>query len=83
MIGPILSKLCGIILENKINIWLESHRKIAKVQAKFRSYYSTMDHLITLRIIVEECRNNKINLVYCFVDFRNFLTQCLGLTFGI
>ena len=29
-----------------------------------------MDHLLTLRIIVEECRNNKPNIFCCFVDFR-------------
>ena len=29
-----------------------------------------MDHLVTLRIIAEECRNNKSNLFCCFVDFR-------------
>ena len=36
-----------------------------------------MDHLITLRIIVEEFRNDKSNLFCCFVDFRNaFDTVC-------
>ena len=29
-----------------------------------------MDHLVMLRIIVEECRNDKSNLFCCFVDFR-------------
>ena len=29
-----------------------------------------MDHLVTLRIIMEECRNDKSNLFCCFVDFR-------------
>ena len=29
-----------------------------------------MDHLVTLKIIMEECRNDKSNLFYCFVDFR-------------
>jgi len=29
-----------------------------------------MDHLVTHRIIVEECRNDKSNLFCCFVDFR-------------
>jgi len=30
MISPILAKLYGIILENKISIWIESHGKRAK-----------------------------------------------------
>jgi hypothetical protein len=28
MISPILAKLYGIILEKKINIWLESHGNV-------------------------------------------------------
>jgi hypothetical protein len=51
MISSILDKLYGIILEKKINIWLESHGKRAKGQAGFRRYHSTMDHLVTFRII--------------------------------
>jgi len=70
MISPLLAKLYGIILEKKINIWLESEGKRAKGQAGFRRHHSTTDHLITLRIIMEECRNDKSNLFCCFVDFR-------------
>lgn len=33
-------------------------------------YHSTMDHTVMLRIIAEECHNNKTNLLCCFVDFR-------------
>jgi hypothetical protein len=72
MISPLLAKLYGIILEKKINIWLESHGKRAKGQARFRSYHSTVDHLVMLRIIVEECHNNKTNLLCCFIDFRKY-----------
>jgi hypothetical protein len=36
----------------------------------FRGYHSTMDHLVMLRIILEECRNDKTNLLCCFIDFR-------------
>ena len=41
-----------------------------KGQAGFRMNYSTTDHLVTLGIITEECRNNKSDLFCCFVDFR-------------
>ena len=44
--------------------------KRAKGQANFRRNHSTMDHLVTLRIIAEECCNNKSDLFCCFVDFR-------------
>jgi hypothetical protein len=70
MISPILSKLYGSILEKKIIVWLEIHRKVAKGQVSFKGYPSALDHLIMIRIIAEECHNNKINLLYCFFDFR-------------
>jgi hypothetical protein len=70
MIRPILAKLYRMISEKKISIWLQSHRKGAKGQVGFKSYHSTMDNLVTLRIIADEYRNNKINLLCCFNDFR-------------
>ena len=70
MISIILAKLYGIILEKKISLRLESHGKRDKVQDGFRRYHSTVDHLVTFRIIAEEFRNTKTNLFCCFVDFR-------------
>jgi hypothetical protein len=54
MISPILSKLYGIILEKKISLWLETHGKRDKGQDGFRRYHSTLDHIVTFRIIAEE-----------------------------
>lgn len=70
MISPLLAKLYGIILEKKMSIWLEKEGMRAKVQACFRRHHSTIDHLITLRIIAEECCDHKSDLFCCFVDFR-------------
>jgi hypothetical protein len=70
MISPILAKLYEIILEKKISLWLESHGKRAKGQARFMIYHSTVDHLVTFRIIAEEFHNTKTNLFCCFVDVR-------------
>ena len=75
MIIPLLAKLYGIIIEKKINGWLEMEGKRAKDQAGFRRNHSTMDHLLTLRISVEEWRNNKSDLFCCFVDFEKALIQ--------
>lgn len=74
MISHILSKLHGIILENKISFWLEIHAKKAKGQARFMRYHSIMDHHVTLRIIVEEFHNNKINHFCCFLNLERLLT---------
>jgi hypothetical protein len=57
-------------LEKKINPWLESHGKRARGQVGFRGYHSIMDHPVTFRITAEECRNDKIDLLCCFIDFR-------------
>ena len=70
MIIPLLDKLSGIILETNINEWIEMEGKWDKGQADFRKNHSTTYHLVTLRIIVEDCRNSKSNLFCCFVDFR-------------
>jgi hypothetical protein len=36
----------------------------------FIGYHSTLDHLVTFRINVEEFSNDKIDLLFCFIDFR-------------
>jgi hypothetical protein len=51
----VLAKLNGIIQEKKISSWLESYGKMAKDHVGFKIYHSIVDHLITLRIIVEVC----------------------------
>ena len=83
MISPILAKLYGIILENKISLWLESHGKRAKGRARFRRYHSTIDHLVTFRIIAKEFRNTKTNLFVVLLTLENLLTWFLGKNFGI
>ena len=70
MIIPLLAKLYGIILEKKINEWLEIEGKRAKGQVYFRRNHSTMDHIVTLMIIAEEYHNNNSDLFCCFMDFR-------------
>ena len=51
MISSLLAKLYGIILEKKINEWLEMEGKWDKGQAGFRRNHATTAHLVTLRII--------------------------------
>jgi hypothetical protein len=81
MIILILSKLYGIILENKISIWLECQGKRVKGQVIFRSYHSTLYHLITLRIIAEECHNNKTNILCFLFEYRKYFDIVLRTNF--
>ena len=53
----ILANLYGIIFKKKISIWIESEGKHAKGEAGFRKKHSTTEHLVDIRIILEECRN--------------------------
>ena len=69
MLAPIVSKLFGSLLENKLNTWAEEHSKRAKGKAAFRAHHSTLDHLITLRVAMEESRRRGKTLYICFVDF--------------
>jgi hypothetical protein len=80
MISLILAKLYGIILENKINMWLEIHGR-DKGHARFRIYHSTVDHLATLKIVREEFRNNKSISYVVLLTLENILTRYLELTF--
>ena len=36
----------------------------------FRRYHSTLDHIVTFRIIADEFHNTKTNIFCCFVFFR-------------
>jgi hypothetical protein len=82
MISPILAKLYGIILEKKISLWLESHGKIFKGQARFRRYHSILDHLVTFRMQRSFVILKPISFVV-LLTLENILTWFLGKTFGI
>lgn len=69
MVGSCMSKLLGSILEQAISVWAETNGKRAKGQAGFRPKHSTIDHLISLRVLMEESRLKGKTLHCCFVDF--------------
>ena len=70
MLVPIISKLFGSLLENKLITWAEEHSKRAKGQARFRAHHSTEDHLMTIRVAMEESRCRGKPLYMRFVDFK-------------
>ena len=70
MIGHTLAKLYASILEQQLSRWAKKSGKRAPGQAGFRKGFSTLDHIFTLRAIIEEGRSEG-RKVYCtFVDFR-------------
>ena len=70
MVSLTIAKLYCTIMEKKISTWVESTRKRPLGQARFRPEHSTMDHLVTLRVIMEESRLQGKTLYFCFVDFQ-------------
>ena len=55
--------LLRILLRGTISAWVESQNKRAYGQVGFRPEHSTIDHLVTLGVIME-------TLYWCFVEFR-------------
>ncbi|MCO5579440.1 hypothetical protein L7F22_033295 [Adiantum nelumboides] len=70
MVGSCMAKLFGSIIEQDICAWAENNGKRAIGQARFRPKHSTVDHLVTLRILMEETRLKGKTLYCCFVDFK-------------
>ena len=69
MVSSTIAKVSSTIMEQKISTWAESTSKRALGQAGFRPKHSTVDHLVTLRVIMEESQLGK-TLYCCFVDFK-------------
>ena len=69
-VGHTLARLYASILEQKLSGWAEEEGVRAKGQAGFRKGFSTLDHILTLRAIIEEGRANGRKIYCCFEDFR-------------
>lgn len=69
--NPLLGKLFGSMAKQKICRWEETKGKRAKRQAGFRAKYSTIDHNVTLRFLVEKIRNNQgVEAFRCSMGFK-------------
>ena len=70
MVGHTLARLYASILEQRLSSWAESEGIRAAGQAGFRRGFSTLDHILTLRAIIEEGRAHGRRIYCSFVDFR-------------
>ena len=84
VIGHYLAKLYGLILESELSIWAEWNACCSAGHASFRKGFTTLDHIFTLRALIEEGRAHNKRIYCCFVDFKKPLTLChvLGLCSG-
>lgn len=65
------SKCYTSVLNKRLVKWAEENKKITESQAGFRRGYSTMDHIFTLKAIVDKCFAKRgCKLYVCFVDLK-------------
>ena len=69
---PVIGKIFGKILANRLQLWLEKHKRLTMFQAGFRRGYSTIDNLFVLQTLVDKTLNKKKRKLYCaMIDFRS------------
>ena len=56
MVSSSIAKLYSALMEQMISTWAESTSKRALGQARFRPKHFTVDHLVTLIVIMEHSR---------------------------
>jgi hypothetical protein len=70
MVGHTFSKLYATVLYQWLSEELERLHIRARGQDSFRPSYRAIDHIFTLRAIIEETRHRSSKVYACFVDFR-------------
>lgn len=63
-----LYKLFIRIIANRMNNKLDTYQPVE--QAGFRKGFGTMDHLHSMKILIEKCNEYNINLALAFVDYE-------------
>lgn len=69
-ISSYLSKLFVKILCNRLDVFVTENNILCKNQIGFRKANKTIDHVYTLKSIVDKMFRAKKYLYCCFVDFR-------------
>jgi hypothetical protein len=67
-IGPALEKLYAIVVERRMTPWAEERGLRARGQAGFRHDHRVIDHLFTLRALIDRAHAGK-HAFAAFVDF--------------
>ena len=73
MVSSIMAKLYSTTMERNIGSWVEHHHKRMLDKASFISKHSIIDHLVTLRVIMEENFKRK-TICCCFANYQNIFS---------
>ena len=69
MIASIFVKVLGKLLDNKLSSWAERCKLRVPSQVGFRARFTTLDHMLFLRVLEEKARRSNQPLFCMFVDF--------------
>ncbi len=77
-VGPILAKLFAMILDKRLNEWVEQHGLHAKGQTEFRKDYRTSNQFFILRSLITQSKAKKKPIYYYFVDLKKmfYIVMC-------
>lgn len=65
-----IGKVFTSILNNRLTLFLEEYHIINEIQAGFRKEYSTMDHVLTLHLLLEYMKMKNKTIFCGFMDLR-------------
>ena len=63
-------KLYCVLLNERLNKWVEVNGILSDCQNGFRKHIGTTDHLSSLTCLIETLKLQKISTFVCFIDFR-------------
>ena len=63
-------KLFTAVLNNRLNSYLESYNVLCEEQAGFRKHYSTVDHVFTLKMLIDFYMLKGKKLYCAFIDYK-------------
>ena len=73
MIGHTLAKLYGAVMEAELNDYMDTLSLRAHEQAGFRRAFSTIDHIFTLRCLIDQTKVHKKKIVLLFCGLPQIL----------
>ena len=65
-----LGKLFTSVLNNRISLFMEEYSLLAEEQAGFRHSYSTVDHIFSLKMLIDIYLSKNKKLYCSFIDYK-------------
>ena len=69
-INSCLNKLFTLHLNNKLLCFINENGILKSNQIGFRKGFRTVDHVLTIKTLMEKYLSENKKLYFCFVDFR-------------